>query len=70
MSDAGVGSTVGEAKGEAPNDYNLMAQLECLVADYKELKDTVKCLGSSLQQLEQGFKSGYSDALTILQTKA
>ena len=70
MSDAGVGGSVGEAKGEAPSDYNLMAQLECLVADYKELKDTVKCLGSSLQQLEQGFKTGYSDTLTILQTKA
>ena len=59
-----------EGKGETPSDYDLMAQLEQLVADHKELRDMVKCLGSSLQQLEQGFKTGYSDTLTILQTKA
>lgn len=58
------------AAGETPSDYDLIAQLEHLVADYKELRNTVKCLGSSLQQLEQGFKAGYSDTLTILQTKA
>lgn len=70
LSDAGVDSAVGETKGETPSDYDLMAQLERLVADHKELRDTVKCLGSSLQQLEQGFKTSYSDTLTILQTKA
>ena len=54
----------------APGDYDLIAQLEQLVAEHKELRDTVKCLGSSLQQLEQGFRSGYSDTLAILHTKA
>lgn len=69
-SSRGDSSTVEEAKRETPSDYDLMAQLEQLVADYRELRDMVKCLGPSLQQLEQGFKTGYSDALTILQTKA
>lgn len=70
LSDVPIDSAAGEAKGETPNDYDLIAQLEHLVADHKELRNTVKCLGSSLQQLEQGFKAGYSDTLTILQTKA
>lgn len=70
LADVEINGAAGEAKGETPSDYDLIAQLEHLVADYKELRHTVKCLGSSLQQLEQGFKAGYSETLTILQTKA
>lgn len=70
LSDIAIDGAAGEAKGETPSDYDLIAQLERLAADHKELRNTVKCLGSSLQQLEQGFKAGYSDTLTILQTKA
>lgn len=71
LSGSGIDSAVaGDSNGETPSDYDLIAQLERLVADHKELQDTVKCLGSSLQQLEQGFKTGYSNTLTILQTKA
>ena len=68
LSCSGIDS--GDAKGDAPSNYDLIAQLERLVADHKELQETVKCLGSSLKELEQGFKTGYTNTLTILKTKA
>ena len=68
MSEARADSASGD--GDAPSNYNLIARLELLVAEHKELRDTVQCLGPSLQQLEQGFRSGYSDTMAILQTRA
>ena len=59
-----------EVKEDAPTDYDLISKLENLLAANKRHEETIKCLGSSLQQLEQGFKTGYTDTLTILKTKS
>ena len=55
-----------EANGDAPDDYNLIARLEKLLASQLQYKETTKCLEASLKQLESGFKSSYNDALTLL----
>lgn len=70
VSDARADSKLGDGKEDAPTNYNLIARLELLVAEHKDLRDTVQCLGPSLQQLEQGFRTGYSDTMAILQTRA
>jgi chromosome segregation ATPase len=71
VSDARADSGSGDGATEgAPSNYTLIARLELLVAEHKELRDTVQCLGPSLQQLEQGFRTGYSDTIAILQTRA
>ena len=70
VSDARADSGSGGATEGAPSNYTLIARLELLVAEHKELRDTVQCLGPSLQQLEQGFRTGYSDTIAILQTRA
>ncbi len=43
-----------------------MARLEIMVSSQKRHRETAKCLEASLKQLELGFKTGYSDAITLL----
>lgn len=59
-----------QASKEAPNDYDLIARLEGIVASQVRHKETAKCLEASLRQLEIGFKTGYSDALTLLNSNS
>ena len=51
---------------DMPSDYDLITSLEKLLGSQKKQKDNVKCLEASLRQLEQGFKTSYNDALTLL----
>ena len=63
---ANGGGGEGTDTGSVPSDYDLIARLEAMVASQRRHRETAKCLEASLKQLERGFKTGYSDALTLL----
>ena len=57
---------VGEEESETTSDYDLVARLESTLALQRQYKETARCLEASLKQLELGFKTGYNDTLTLL----
>lgn len=47
-------------------DWEVISRVERLLADNQRLQDNARNLQASLRQLEQGFKSGYHDTLSLL----
>lgn len=55
-----------EEEDNTLSDYDLLSSLEKLIGSQKRHSDNARCLEASLRQLEQGFKTGYKNTLTIL----
>ena len=51
---------------EELHDWEIISNLERVVAENQRLQDNARNLQASLRQLEHGFKSGYRDTLSLL----
>ena len=48
------------------SDHELLSTLQKLIANNNAHESRVRCLETSLRQMEHGFKTSYNDTLTLL----